>query len=319
MIEHVDTHNTILALVLADHVDAGAEMVLQIEVACDSTCDLCGAVVQVVDQSTTVLTESRLVVFDGTMYKTDEFKLNAPAEPGECTWTANFPKQEIDGVVYESGSTSRSFVVTPHATSIAVWDISSPVILDTDFKIKVGVKCALGCSLAGQPIAVHDQKGTEVATGTLSPAPYSETIDLYWAEVGLKAPASIGMYKFQVRLPKPDLIPAHDVASFAFGFSVVGKPEHAVMVEVVNRDTNAPVVNARVTLRPYGGRTDSNGVTNLTAAAGDYVLFVTKGEYDNFRMNVTVTGDTTVRAELSPARFVEDYRGNMWKVEKKTR
>ena len=226
--------------------------------------------------------------------------------------------KEIDGVVHEEGSASQSFVGAAHATSIAVWDVGSPVILDTDFKIKVGVKCALGCSLAGQAVEVFDHEGAEAAIAILGPAPYSETIALYWSEVGLRAPASKGTYKWQVRLCKPSLESAHDDASFTFGFSVAGKPEHAVTIEVVNRDTSAPVANARVTLRPYGGHTDSNGVTNLAAAAGDYVLYVTKGEYDNFRTNVTVTGDTTVRAELTPARFIEDYRGNMLKVEKKS-
>ncbi len=208
--------------------------------------------------------------------------------------------------------------VAPHATSIAVWDIGSPVILDTDFRIKIGAKCARGCRLAGQQVVVNNLEGTTVATGVLSAAPYSQAIDLYWTEVKLRAPASKGIHKMQVVLPKPALEPAHEAAVFTFSLSVAEKAEHAVTVEIVNRDTKAPVANARVTLRPYGGHADSSGLFRLAAAAGDYVLHVTKGEYDNLRMNVTVTGDTTIRAELTPARFVEDYRGNLWKVEKKT-
>lgn len=218
----------------------------------------------------------------------------------------------------EAGDRGSPAAGAPHATSIAVWDVGSAPIQDTDFKIKVGVKCALGCSLAGQPVAVHDHEGAEIATGILNPAPYSDAIDLYWAEVTLRAPASVGTYKWQIRLPEPLLEPAHQGATFTFGFRVVAKPEHVATLEVVNRNTKAPVANARVTLRPYGGHTDSSGVIRLAAAAGEYVLFVTKGEYDTLRMNVTVTGDTTFRAELTPARFVEDYRGNMLKVEKKT-
>ncbi len=226
--------------------------------------------------------------------------------------------EELNRVVHEEGATSQSFGVMPHATSMAVWDVGSPVILDTDFTIKVGVKCTLGCSLAGQPVTIHDHEGAEVAAAILSPARYAESIDLYWAEMELRAPASQGTYKFQARLPKPALEPAHADASFTFSFTVVGKPEHAVTVEVVNRNSNAPIANARVTLRPYVGQSDSSGMITLVAAAGDYVLYVTKGEYDNFRTNVTVNGDMTVRAELTPARFIEDYRGNLLKVEKKT-
>lgn len=317
--EQVQTHETSTSLVQAELGErfAGTELALQAMVSCASACDLRGSVVRILDQGAAVLAEVELTAFDETANYTGEFILKSPIEPGEYTWKAVFPAQEQDGDMHQESATSFSFVVKPHGTGMAVWDVASPVVVDTDFRIKVGVKCAAGCNLAGEEIAIYDHEGARVATGVLGDIPYSNTVDLYWTEVALTAPATKGTYTWEARLPKPGLELPHEGVSFKFSFSVAGQPKNAVTIQVVNQETKAPVANARVMLRPYSGHTDDEGVVTLKAADGEYTLYVTKGEYENYQATVQVNGDATIRAELIPALFREDYRGNLWKVERK--
>ena len=292
-------------------------MALQVKVVCSSACDLRGKLVRVIAQDAAVVEEVELTAFDATTNQTDEFVVRSPSEPGEYTWTAVFPTQEKDGDVYQESSTPFSFIVHPHATSMAVWDVVSPLVLDTNFRLKVGAKCSAGCNLAGEEIEIYDHAGAKVATGVLGGIPYSDTVDLYWTEVELTAPATPGTYRWEVKLPKPRPELPHAGAALPFSFNAAKRPEHAVTIEVVNQATMAPVAHARVMLRPYSGRTDDKGEVKLAAAGGEYILFVMKGEYETFQTTVNVAGDTTIRAELIPALFQEDYRGNLWKVERK--
>jgi hypothetical protein len=220
------------------------------------------------------------------------------------------------GCDLQESSTPFSFVVKPHATSIAVWDVPSPLVLGMDFKLKVGVKCSVGCNLAGQEIEIYDHEGEQVATGVLGGVPYSDTLDLYWTEVALTAPATKGTYTWEVKLTKPDLELPHEGASFRFGFSTTKQPQCVVTIEAVDQETQSPVVHAHVMLRPYSGYTDDKGLIKLEAAEGEYKLYITKGEYETFLAPVHIAGDVTLQAELIPAVFKEDYRGNLWKVER---
>ncbi len=315
----VQIDETSTSLVQADlgELYAGTDMALQVKVSCSSACDLRGKIVRIIAQDAAVLKEVELTASDATTNQTDEFLVKSPIEPGEYTWTAVFPAQEGEDVLHGESSTPFSFIVKPHAMSMAVWDVASPLVTDTDFKLKVGVKCSVGCNLAGEEIEICDHEGTKVATGTLGGVLYSDTVDLYWTEVEFAAPASKGTYMWEVKLPKRGLELPHEGASFTFGFSAAKQPEHAVTIEVVNQDTKAPVANAHIMLRPYSGHTDDKGVAKLEAADGEYKLYVTKGGYETLEMTVNVAGDATIQAKLIPSLYEEDYRGNLWKVERR--
>ncbi len=98
------------------------------------------------------------------------------------------PEETPDG---SADSESRT---APHPTSIAVWGVSSPVVVNRGFVAKVGVKCSAGCSLAGRTIVVRDAAGTDVGHGRLGDAPERGTSALYAAEVALEAPAEEGVH-----------------------------------------------------------------------------------------------------------------------------
>ena len=195
--EEVKVHEISMSMVKSApaEVDAGTDIALKVRVSCSSACDLRGQIVKIIDQDVVVANEIELTEFDGTASETGEFVVKAPTKPGGYTWTAVFPSQDKEGVLHEKCSTPFSFIVKPHATSMAVWDVASPTVLDTNFKLKAGVKCSVECNLTGKEIEIYDHEGAKVATGTLGGVPYSDTVDLYWTEVELKAPGTERYYR----------------------------------------------------------------------------------------------------------------------------
>ena len=246
--------------------------------------------------------EVALASFEEQINETDEFTVKGPIELGECTWSVVFPAQEVGGVLHEESSTPVVFNVKPHATSIAVWDVPSPIAFNDKFKMKVGVKCSAECKLMDQKIGIYGPKGKKVATGALGGVPWPGTSALYWAEVELEAPGAEGYYRWRVKFPKPDLELPHDEASYHFGFTSARPPEHVVTVEVTDKDRKTPLKNAMVALHScgtvYRKGADDGGVAGVSVPKGEYELRVLKNGYEEFETTVEVASDVTIKAEL---------------------
>ena len=306
MTEEVQSHHTNMEIIQSPppEVDAGTGIALKVKVSCSSACDLWGKTVKTITQDGAVAKEGVLVSFDGTANHTDEFALKAPFETGAYRWTAVFPAQEKEGILHEEISVPFSFIVKPHAKSIAVWDVPSPIALGDQFRIKVGVKCSAGCNLADKEIRIYGPKGKKVATGALGGVPWPGTSALHWADVELEAPGVEGYYRWRVKFRTPDLELPHEEASYHFAFTTARPPEHVVTVEVIAQDTKTPLKNAHVVLRPqagypYRGYTDEGGVAKLEVPKGEYELYASKGdEYPTFQTTVEVTDDATIKAEI---------------------
>ena len=300
MTEETQAHETSISMVKAAlaEVDAGADMALRARVSCSTACDLRGEMVKLITQDAVVAKEIELAELDETGNETDEFVVKAPIEPGEYTWTAMFPAQEKEGTHHEESSAPFSFVARPHITSMAVWNVLSPIVISAELRLKVGVKCSAECMLMGKDIGIYDHEGVRVATGTLGDVPWPGATALYWAEVESEAPGTEGRYRWTARFPKPDLELPHEGASYPFVFVTVGPPEHMVTVEVFDRDTKTPVEKANVLLHPYRGKTDDNGVAEVVVTKGEYELNVTKGNYGVFQRTVSVDSDMTIKAEV---------------------
>ena len=118
--------------------DAGAEMTLGLAVSCPCHCNLRGGRVRIADEAGAVVGEAALSAFDGAASETRGFVLKAPVRPGRHVWTAAFIAQEREGVAHEGSSAAFPFVVKPHTTSMAIWDLPVPIILNTPFTLKVG-------------------------------------------------------------------------------------------------------------------------------------------------------------------------------------
>ena len=251
--------------------------------------------------------------------ETDQFVVKAPVKPGVYEWAAVFLAQEQEGLLHEGSSVAFSFVVKRHATSIAVWDVPSPIAFDARFGLKAGVKCHAECKLTGNEVEIYDHEGAKVATGTLGDLPWPGSTGLFWADVELKAPSIEGFYGWTVKFPKPHSDLPHEEASHNFGFTTARSPEHVVTVEVIDKHTKAPIRNAHVLLHPHSGypyrdRTDECGVAKVAVPTGEYELWVSKdrvedpkGEhnpwlskfrYDTLETTVEVASDVTIKAEL---------------------
>jgi hypothetical protein len=292
-----ETNTSMVKAALAE-LDAGTDFGMKVRLSCPHACDLRGSIIRIVAQDGTVVKEIELLEFDGTVNETDEFAVKAPIKPGEYTWTAVFPAQEKGDVLHEESSKPRSFTVKPHATSMAVWDVPSPIVFGDKFKIRVGVRCSAECKLMGKKIEIYDQEGGKVATETLGGVPWPTTSALYWVEVELEAPSIEGCYRWTVKFPKPDLELPHEGASYTFAFVTARPPEHVVTVEVIDKATKTPLKDAGVFLNPNKSYTDEHGVASVMVPKGGYELYVSKYEYEEFQTTIEVAGDVTVKTEL---------------------
>src|ERR1051325_2544016 len=85
-----------------------------------------------------------------------------------------------------------------HKTSLAVWDLPSPLVIGRPAKMKIGAKCSAGCRLTDHEIEIHDQANRNIARARLGAAPWSGTTGLYWAELDFSAPAAAGTHTWSV-------------------------------------------------------------------------------------------------------------------------
>jgi hypothetical protein len=306
MMGEVESHQTNTEMVQSapPEVDAGTHIALKVKVSCPSACDLRGRTVRIIAEDGTVARDVALTNREEEINETDEFTVKAPIELGECAWSVVFPAQEVGGVIHEESSAPVVFTVKPHSTSLAVWDVPSPIAFNDRFKIKVGVKCSAECNLMGKEIRSYGPKGKKVATGLLGGAPWPGTGALYWAEVELEAPDVEGFYRWRVKFPRQDLEVPHDEASYHFAFTTARPPEHVVTVEITGEDTKAPLKYAIVALHsggtPWRGSADDGGVATVSVPEGEYDLYVLANAYKVFHTTAEVAGELRVKAELKP-------------------
>jgi hypothetical protein len=178
-----------------------------------------------------------------------------------------------------------------HVTSIAVWDLPSPLVTGRAAPMKIGAKCSAGCDLSGQKIEVHDQTGRVVASAAPGPAAWPGTSGLYWAELNFPAPPDDGTYTWTATS-------VHGGASSEFTFITVKPPEHKLTVRVRDRSTQAGVPDVEVRLGVYRTSSDDRGLAIVELAGGRYDLTAWKMGYEQFSTVLDVAGTTTVDVEI---------------------
>ncbi|HYR83869.1 MAG TPA: hypothetical protein VE422_07305 [Terriglobia bacterium] len=188
-----------------------------------------------------------------------------------------------------------------HTTSLAVWDIPSPVVIGRLSKLKVGARCSAGCQLAGQHIEVHDETGATTATGRLGAAPWSGTSGLYWTELDFTAPDTEGTHSWAVRFTAQEFEQPHEPAFSNFSLIIVGPPDHTVSIKVIEKDTETPVQHAEVRLGVYRASTDEAGLAKVELPKGTYDLTVCKIPYETFSAPVEVIDDITISIDVVAA------------------
>jgi hypothetical protein len=299
--EEPRTHPTSVALSrpLAAEVDAGTNIVLKITVSCPYGCDLRGRVIDVIAPGGAVVARSGLADFADHANETTDFAFMAPDEVGEYSWTLMFPKHQAEGLVHQEGSLPITVRTMAHDTSLAVWGVPSPIVIDHPFRIHVGATCSAGCDLKGKEIQICDETGASMARGELGETPWDGTRALYWTEVDLVAPAREGATSRSIRFAPTELQLPHGGASARFGFETVKPPRYSVTVKVVQKDVGTPVEDAQVRLGVYFACSDQTGLARVAMPQGTYGLDVLKTGYEALSRVLDVNGDVTVEVEVA--------------------
>jgi hypothetical protein len=254
-------------------VAAGTAFILKFRAWCPSGCDLTGMPIKIV--ATDGAFESALAAEPGRRGLT-EMELIAPRRTGEHTWGLTCGPHEVADIRHDEAAVPIKTIVIPHATSIAVWSIPSPVVTGSRFAIEIGAKSSAGITLAAEYVEVSDDFGAVVARGRLGKTPYPETAALYWANVELAAPAQEGLRTWSVAFePKESDLP-HGGASTTFSVSVVRPPEHRLTIKVIDQRTSAPIPDVQVRLGAYRAVTGPEGLAVVEMPGGIYELDIWK-------------------------------------------
>jgi len=186
----------------------------------------------------------------------------------------------------------------PHETSLAVWDIPSPLRLGASAKIKFGVRCAKGCPLIAQPLEILDSTQKKISSAKTGPSPLPSTTGLYWAEAEIVAPKIEGPQLWTARFSPSGLETEHSASSLTFSLITVRPPEHRITVEVVHEKTAIPLDRTEVRLDAFRTLTNEQGVATLEVPKGSYQLNVWKMGYQHVSRDMEINSDQWVKIEL---------------------
>jgi len=288
--------------------EAGATASVEVRLTCADGCDLRGAVIELTTPQGEHGTCEVGWVEDpreGAQGANARFVVTAPASTGEAEWTVRFPTQSVSGVPHEEHALVLESTVVPHATSMAIWDVPSP-LQGTEFAVRVGVKCATCCVLAGQVVQVLDEAGVVVGEGRLGAAPLAGTDALYETLVALRAPERPGMGSRRVICVPGDLALPHHGSSGTFTFRSLPPPEHTVTVRIVPEGTEASMADIEVRLGDYRAHTDLNGVARVGVPRGSHELSAWRVDIEPISSRLDVSGDAAVEVVAVPRRVVDE-------------
>jgi hypothetical protein len=301
---------------LPAELDMGAPFSLAVALTTKSGCDLTGAAYRVLQGEKAIAAGvlPPIVRFDpdsndcdprnGPIDKRDHVRLLlcAPREIGVFQWTLVLPEQELGSVALAEGAMTFSFSTGEHRTSLAAWDVPSPVVAGEKFSVKVGAKCTAGCALNGQQVELRDGTGGVLAVGHLGETVWPGTEGLYWTELEAIAPGYEGLHNCSVVFSVCDHALPHQGASAALSFVTVGPGQHRVCVAIVERETGTPIAEAQVRLGYYRSASDESGIARFTTPSGKHRLFVWKADFSAPEQVVDVEQDVdlVVEAEVLP-------------------
>jgi hypothetical protein len=245
-----------------------------------------------------VLLASGLAAGDCAGRDSAEIALRAPRRVGEFVWTVHGPAHQTAAAHHEGSTLAIAFRTLPQGTSLAVWDIPSPVVTGARFAIKVGAKSAAGQELRGARIEIRDDTGATVAQSMLGGTPWPDTSALYWTEVELRAPAQEGLGAWRATFAASELELPHEASSSTFSVAVVRPPEHRLTVKVVDRETANPVENAIVRAGAFRATTNPDGLAQVAMPKGTFDLAIWKVGYEAPVRTVVIEDDMTVEVEV---------------------
>ena len=203
------------------------------------------------------VTASELISCDQGINETGEVTLRAPLEVGKHQWSVLFKPQPVEAVVHAEISLPVPVRTEAHRTSLAIWDVPSPVVMGDPFMVKVGAKCVMDCELQGRKIEVYGGSGEKFTTAEFGDAPWPGSDALYWAEVKLVAPVEEGLASWSVEVvERGSTVPIPDAGSSSRGLSSLYRRVRALYSSGVRRHLRTCDLESRV----RGPRQGSGGV-----------------------------------------------------------
>lgn len=305
------THRPTLELLEgpAAEVDAGTAVRFAVRAACPSLCDV-GALPLVVEGPGADLVELVPTRRSDACCDT-RVVLRAPAEPGPASWTLRLPEHGSGGIRHEGVELRVSTEVVPHRTSVAIWQVPSP-LKGSSFSVRVGVKCSARCSLGGERVQVLAESREWLGGSTLGAEPRPGSDGLYEADVSLVAPDESGVFLCRAQFEGRGLELPHQAAEAAFSFRALEPPECAVTVRVVPDALAVPLAGIEVRLGPYHGETDAYGVARVDVPKGTHALSLWRIDIAPVSIEVDVAGDTELRLAPVPRRLVDADAEREW-------
>jgi hypothetical protein len=190
-----------------------------------------------------------------------------------------------------------------HTTSLAVWDLTSPVIVGRRATIKVGIACPSECDLSGTSVDVYSEAGARVGGGTLGPAPWPATTALYWAELDVAPPETEGDHSWSIHATTPE--PTHGHSTSVVRFVACRPPDHRVTLEVIDKDSGLPLGGVELRLGRFRGTTNDVGIAHVDLTTGLYEVSGWKLGYDLISSTADVVGDMSMHIEMALTREPE--------------
>ncbi|MDR0347158.1 MAG: carboxypeptidase-like regulatory domain-containing protein [Coriobacteriales bacterium] len=284
--------------------DDCASVVLIVRVWCPQFCDLTGTTVLIQDSAGEEW-EVELTAFNGVENETDEFTVKTGSAAGSYSWTATYLDAAEGKASHAEVSSSLAVDYYPHALSLAVWDVTSPVASGEIVTAKAGAKCNNDCPLTETILNLYDAQGEHLASAALGSEPWAKSRALYWTEFAFQAPTETGIYTYRVR---NDNVENHRPAQIEFSFLVAPKPDCTLSVTLSDKESKEPIPSATVSFHPYRARTDEEGHALLQALTGQGKLSVSAVGYQHQQIDLVVTGDTTLSLMLEPKpAYEEDF------------
>jgi hypothetical protein len=290
---------------------AGDEIVLVARASCAGGHDRSHLFVEITAPDGTIATHALAAHADGVS-ETARIALRAPPRVGEHRFQLSLAPHEIAGTRYREAVLDVPVKVRPQTTSLAVWDVPSPVVAGARFCVKAGAKSTADCALAGRVIEVCDANGSVAAQGTLGDAPLPGTSALYWTEIGLTAPTTTGVASWSVRFEGTELELPHDAAATSFSLAVVSAPAHRLTVKVVEQETAVPIADVELRLGPYRGATGPTGLAEIALPKGRYELRMWKVGYEAPPQPVEIADDAYL--EIAALTVPEEDPDALWRM-----
>ena len=274
--------------------DAGAALTLKAVAECPEQYDLSGDPVLFLDATGREIGRTPLIALEGNVFGA-EIAVTAPIEPGEHGYSTVLMPAAADGVAHAGAKALARCTVKAHDVHLNAWDLPSTTTAGEAFKFHVGMKCSNGCKLDGGAFAVRDQRGTVVASGRLAGAIWPGSGALQYAEVRAVAPQDIGLHHWTLEFAGPSEGIAHSPGALSIPVRTVAAPDHEITVEVVDRESGAPLEGVNLIMHPYRATTDRNGMARMKVAADHYELHVSGLQRMPYRDHLDVTKPVGLR------------------------